>query len=597
MKSPRPNENPAPAAAPALKGRRNDLDWLRIGAFGLLILYHIELVYGPFDWHIQSDHRVPWIRELLLVTSPWRLTLLFLISGAALRFMCRSRTATQIASSRLWRLIPPLVFGVVFLVPVQSWIEAMDKGYWTDSLFAWWKREFSPAGIANGVPVNHLWFLVYICVYSLAALPLIARPDRIRQLETWLENQLTGWRVLLIPFAYLAAIRIFIYPMFWITNSLPTDWYNHALSFGAFVFGFLIVGRDRIWRELEKARWVALTIALCALPVVMLQDIHPGGRAFMGVPKALVVATDQWATIAAILGFASRHLRNASSPVLTYLNDAIFPCYLAHQTVLVLTMWLIKPAHLPAPVEFSILFVMTFGGSLLTYEAVKRIPPMRPLWGLKRRTAADRPPRFNRRRLLLAIAMAAPVAALASVMLAMAAYPGYNHATQYLSELGGATASSPMIFNAGVMASGFMAALAGVGFGLAIVALTRARFAGALTAIVFALAGVGMAMAAVYPWPDPRHMAINLGLGIQIAPLLIIWGLWPRRDLSRLKLFLALVFAAMAVMTVITKHLVFQGLVNDANVGWWERAYAVILVGWVGVAAYFLDRRLQQEPA
>ena len=198
-------------------------------------------------------------------------------------------------------------------------------------------------------------------------------------------------------------------------------------------------------------------------------------------------------------------------------------------------------------------------------------------------------------RRLLACGVAAPLLALAATLVAIAAYPGFNPARQYLSELGGASAGLPWIFNAGVFAAGVMAALAGVGFGLAIIALTRARLAGGLTTAVFVLAGAGMAEAAIYHWPDPRHLAINLALGIQLAPLLLLWGLWPRPGLLRLKLFLFSVFAAMGVLTVLTKHLVFPALVNDANVGWWERGYAIILVGWVGVAALALDRCLRPE--
>ena len=205
------------------------------------------------------------------------------------------------------------------------------------------------------------------------------------------------------------------------------------------------------------------------------------------------------------------------------------------------------------------------------------------------------PLRFARRRLLLAVGVAAPVLALASTLVATAAYPGFDHSRQYLSELGGASAKLPLIFNAGVFAAGVMTALAGVGFGLAIAALTRARVVAGLTAAVFLLAGYGLAQAAIYPWPDPRHLAINLGLGIQLAPLLLLWGVWPRGDLKGLKLFLAAVFVAMAVLTVLTKHLVFPSLVNDFNVGWWERAYAIILVGWVGVAAFVLERCLRRE--
>jgi hypothetical membrane protein len=196
------------------------------------------------------------------------------------------------------------------------------------------------------------------------------------------------------------------------------------------------------------------------------------------------------------------------------------------------------------------------------------------------------------RRPLLACGVAAPLLALATTLAAMAAYPGFDPARQYLSELGGASARHPMIFNLGVLAAGVMAAFAGSGFGLAMAALTGARLAAALTAAVFALAGWGLAQASIFPWPDPRHLAINLALGIQLAPLLLLWGLRRHVGAPRLKLFLAAVFLAMGVLTVLTKHLALPHLVNDANVGWWERGYAIVLVGWVGVAAFALQRCL-----
>lgn len=200
--------------------------------------------------------------------------------------------------------------------------------------------------------------------------------------------------------------------------------------------------------------------------------------------------------------------------------------------------------------------------------------------------------RYRSHRFLLQIGMFAPVFAFCAVALAVAAYPGFNHARQYLSELGGAHAIHPAIFNTGVIVSGIGAALGGVGFGLAMLALGGGRLPALVTALCFVLAGVGMVIASIYPWPDPRHLAINLGLGIQLAPLAMLWGFRTTADMAPLRRFLALVFVAMAVLTVLTKHLVFKGLVNDFNVGWWERAFAFVLVGWTGVAAFVLERRL-----
>lgn len=148
------------------------------------------------------------------------------------------------------------------------------------------------------------------------------------------------------------------------------------------------------------------------------------------------------------------------------------------------------------------------------------------------------------------------------------------------------------MFNAGVAFSGIGAGIAGIGFALAILALGGPRVPAALTALAFVLAAIGLVVSSLYHWPDPRHLAINLGLGIQLAPLFLLWGLASASGVDRLRWFLAGVFVLMAVLTVITKHMVFPGTVNPQNVGWWERAFAVVLVGWVGVAAFLLEKRL-----
>lgn len=195
-------------------------------------------------------------------------------------------------------------------------------------------------------------------------------------------------------------------------------------------------------------------------------------------------------------------------------------------------------------------------------------------------------------RSLLAVGIGAPILALASVLVAVSAYADFNHARQYLSELGGATAAFPALFNIGILIAGVMTGVAGIGFGLAVVILTRARVSAAVVSLLFALAGTGLFLSSLYPWPDPRHMAINLGLGIQLAPIVLLLALRQAPGLPGLRRFLAGVFVIMALLTLLTKHLLFPGTVTDSNVGYWERAFAVVLVGWVGVAAHLLRARL-----
>ena len=63
--------------------RRFDLDWVRSGAFLLLIAYHVGMYYVTWDWHVKSPFSASTIEPLMLLTSPWRLALLFLVSALA----------------------------------------------------------------------------------------------------------------------------------------------------------------------------------------------------------------------------------------------------------------------------------------------------------------------------------------------------------------------------------------------------------------------------------------------------------------------------------------------------------------------------------
>lgn len=196
------------------------------------------------------------------------------------------------------------------------------------------------------------------------------------------------------------------------------------------------------------------------------------------------------------------------------------------------------------------------------------------------------------RSLLLRAGAASPLIAVGFMLLAWALYPGFNSATQYLSELGGPKSPYPIFFNLGLLAVGLGGASAALGFALAVPALGGGRIVGWLVAACFLAAAVGLIAGLVFVWPDPRHNLIQLGLGIQIAPLVLIWGLRRVEGMAGLRRFLAGAAAVMLVLTVLTKHLVWPNLVNGDNVGWWERAYAIVLVGWGGVAAVAIERRL-----
>ena len=110
-------------SAPPPTNRRTDLDWLRVLLFAGLILYHVGLMFAlwtPFE--IRSDHRASWVEVALMSTHPWRMCLLFLISGVATRYAFDKLGSAKLAVNRSIQLLPPLLFGVALIVPLQGYI-------------------------------------------------------------------------------------------------------------------------------------------------------------------------------------------------------------------------------------------------------------------------------------------------------------------------------------------------------------------------------------------------------------------------------------------------------------------------------------------
>src|ERR1700716_4521669 len=186
--------------------RRVDLDWVRIGAFGLLILYHVGMLYVSWGFHIKSAHRITALEPLMLVLNPWRLALLFVVSGAATRFMLGKYEIGLLLRSRSYRLLIPLIFGMLVIVPSQAYDQIVESlGYpagfpdfYARHYFAFGPQFCRPGPCILLPTWNHLWFVAYLWVYTMAlGAVLIAAPGLLSWIERRLGSALAGVLLLL----------------------------------------------------------------------------------------------------------------------------------------------------------------------------------------------------------------------------------------------------------------------------------------------------------------------------------------------------------------------------------------------------------------
>ncbi len=72
--------------------RRYEIDWLRVIAFSLLILYHTGMFFVPWDFHFKNSETSELFELWMAPLNQFRLPLLFIISGMGAFFVLKHRT-------------------------------------------------------------------------------------------------------------------------------------------------------------------------------------------------------------------------------------------------------------------------------------------------------------------------------------------------------------------------------------------------------------------------------------------------------------------------------------------------------------------------
>ncbi|KFN51167.1 acyltransferase family protein [Arenimonas composti] len=378
--------------------RRHDLDALRVLALLSLIAYHCGMLYvADWGWHIKSGYLQEWLQWPMLAMNRWRMSLLFLISGIAIGLYRPEREPGRFALMRTWRLLLPLLFGMFVIVPVQAYAQGVTNGTvepgYAAFLWRYWQVQPWPAGgwdgAEHGITWNHLWYLAYLWVYTLllaAALPLLrTRPGQ--RLQAAVAG-LRGWKLWLLPALPLVLYVELLLPRFEPTNDLLHDGFQHAQFLTVFGLGFLLARSEIFWAELRRLRRPLAGGALLMIAVyvpLLLSGVEFAEPALVAIRalRGLLV----WTVLLAVVAWA-QHALNRPFRWLPYASEAVFPWYVIHQSATVLVAYWVVPLQLGVWREA----LLVVGGTVLAcaagYEFVRRVPPLRPLFGLKFRPRA-----------------------------------------------------------------------------------------------------------------------------------------------------------------------------------------------------------------
>ena len=394
--------------------RRRDLDLMRMFVVVGLVFFHTARIFDTGDFYVKNDPTSELVSIAIAFAAMWGMPLLFVISGMGIWYSLRSRTMKAFSWERVRRLLVPLVFGVLVIVPPQIWTRLRadpryDESYW-QFLPRFFDAQFTPGGfpfLVGSDPATalfewaHLWFVVLLFAFSLLLLPVIwylRKPAGLQAIQRIADRTNRLWVVVAagLPFAVLDAT-------FGGEEGLA-GWSRY--SYAVFIlFGYLLATDRRFGQALRRHRKSTLILGIATFAVVgflfvlgsesegvdVLADydaVSLGMRAVRGLSG--------WLWIITILGFASGSDKNSRASAATkavpsvlnrvgsYTSEAVLPFYVLHQTVIVLLAFYIVDWQISATLKYLIICLISLVVILAIYDvAVRRTRPTRFLFGMK----------------------------------------------------------------------------------------------------------------------------------------------------------------------------------------------------------------------
>lgn len=324
--------------------RRHDIDWLRVLAVLLLIYFHTARIFDTDRFYVKNDPLSTGMQVFISLVNMFHMPLLFLVSGVGTWFALGFRTGSEYARERIRRLFVPFIFGTLVIVPPQVYCilrgDPANHASYLEFYPQFFKFDLNTPGYAVSFEWGHLWFLLYLFVFSLLALPLFLylRKEQGRRLVSRIAAFCERPGAILLPAIPLAVFEGALRPAWPGLQTLVNDWANVCFYITVFIYGFLLFSDPRFGRAIERHGKTALALGIGCVAIGLLLFIT-GTEPARGYSPGYVLlrmlhGVNTWFWLVAILAFGRKRL-NFGNRLLDYANETVLPFYIWHQTVIV----------------------------------------------------------------------------------------------------------------------------------------------------------------------------------------------------------------------------------------------------------------------
>ncbi len=370
--------------------RLHYIDWLRILAFAILIIFHCAMPFVSFNWEVKDAETSIVLDRVIIWLHQWRLPLLFFISGVGVRFSLRKRSIPKFLGERFVRLLIPLTFAMFFITPLQVYIERLQKGEISMNYWEFFPSVFDMVPYPDGTLTwSHMWFVAYLFVFTLLLIPFfsLSKVPFFNKAKPFLNS------VFRTPMVHLSLALPFIaYYFLWYVKwpeqqNLIQDWFNFNASITYYFIGYLVSGIPSFWEGCLRHRRLFLCIAV-VMAVLLIWQYYWG----VNLPEqqdqrlylyGVLDSFHIWTIILASIGYTMRYL-NFSSSLSTYLTSAVYPYYILHQTIIVYSGYYVTQLSISIWLKIVLLLIICIVGIAVLYHfIIRKTIITRVLFGVK----------------------------------------------------------------------------------------------------------------------------------------------------------------------------------------------------------------------
>lgn len=348
--------------------RQSYLDWLRILSIAGVLFLHSAMPYAANQvWHIRDKDNSTLLLYAIGFLHLFRMPLLFFISGTVSYYMMQRRSAWSFIGLRCTRLLIPLLVGIFIIVPPQIYMERLTQGF-KGNYWDFYKTvfEFKPYPMGGSFSWHHLWFIAYLFIYDLIFAPFFMWmiSDKSKAVKQALHKLSQGkWvYVLAIPSIVWYALLSYRFPE---TGALVNDYCYFVYWLFFVLAGFVCILVPSLMDSLQRNRRFAIGVGFVCLMLMYYSWLNDEKLPLIPVSiwhffSAALRPVIAWGWVLGLIGYGKQYL-NKSHRVLNYLNQAVYPFYILHQTVIVILAYYITKA---AGDDILMKYIFTFGVTL-----------------------------------------------------------------------------------------------------------------------------------------------------------------------------------------------------------------------------------------